>query len=121
MMYCRSGNNQGFALPTLMMVMMILLLVATTIGYVGFSSLRVSEMDHDSNEALFAAEAGLVAAAEELSRNGVVADPFELELPNGTKAKVTTFINETIAPMKTVHGVEIPPGTVYLHLSLIHI
>ena len=48
--------NRAFALPILLLVMVILLLLATAIGQLGFTNLHVSHLDHDANEALFAFE-----------------------------------------------------------------
>jgi hypothetical protein len=110
----RPGRG-AFALPTLLMITTILLLIAGAIGQLGFTNLHTSHQDHDANEALFAAEAGLVAAADELSQNGKVDPKLEAELPNGAKYRVQSFINDKTLPMDTVHGVKIPPGTIYLH------
>lgn len=108
-------DNRAFALPTLLIVMTILLLIATAIGQLGFSNLHLAQSEHDANEALFASEAGLVEAAERLKREGEINPVFEQALPNGASYKVRTFVNDTTSSMETVRGVRIPVGTTYLH------
>lgn len=108
-------KETGFALPTLLLVTTLLLLIATALGQMGFSSLRVSAQDRDADRALFAAEAGLVAAAEEVTRTSDLVQPFTGTLPNETTYEVLVFRNDSDDPMPTVKGVEIPPGTLYLH------
>lgn len=109
--------SPGFALPALLLITTILLLVATAVGQIGFTSLKVAAHDRDADQALFAAEAGLVAAAEELTRTGELTQPFAASLPNGAEYEVLYFHNDTTEPMVTVREVEIPPGTVFLYAS----
>lgn len=110
-------ERSAFALPTLLLITTILLLLATAIAKIGFSSMQVSLQDRDSDQALFAAEAGLVAAAEEVTRTGDLPEPFTAELPNGASYEVVFFKNETASPMTTVKGIKIPAGTAFLHAT----
>lgn len=116
-MHKRNLGRLGVVLPTLLIITTILLLVATAVGQIGFSSLRVAAHDREADQALFAAEAGLVAAAEELTRTGELSLPFRASLPNGADYEVLYFHNDTREPMVTVREVEIPPGTVFLYAT----
>lgn len=105
----------GFALPTLLLITTILMLVASAVGTLGTASIKVSMQDRDSEQASFAAEAGLVAAAEEVTRTNTLGQPFRAELPNGSSYVVEFFKNDTANPMEVVRGITIPPGTAFLH------
>ena len=111
----RKHHNQGFALATLFTVLFILLVLASAIAEIGFQSLRVSAQDENSGHALFAAEAGLAVAAEEVTTTRDLTQPFERELSNGASYEVSYFVNDSSSPLATVRDIEIPPGTAYLH------
>ena len=108
----RSG---GFALPTLLLVTTILLILAAAIGYSSLSSLMVSNQEHEANQAVYAAEAGLVAAVEELLTSGRLEQPFKGTIANDLGYTVTLFENSGTESMVVAQNVEIPPGTTYLY------
>jgi len=108
-------KSRGFALPTLFLVTTILLILAAAIGHSSLSSLMVSNQEHEANQAVYAAEAGLTAAVEELLSSGRLQQPLTGSLANGLSYSVELYENAGTESMVVAQGVEIPPGTTYLY------
>lgn len=107
-------KQKGFILPTLTSVTVILLILATALLTSGTSSLRTSTHDQQSDQAFFAAEAGLVRATAEYAKAGRLSSPYEGELEtSGTRYVVTITENKTGVETNVVGGPEIPGKTVY--------
>lgn len=108
-------RSRAFALPTLLLVTTILIILAAAIGHSSLSSLMVANQDHQANQAVYAAEAGLVAAVEELLSSGRLEQPFTGSLAEGVGYTVTLYENAGTESMVVAQNVEIPPGTTYLY------
>lgn len=109
-----SSRQKGFLLPTLTSVTVILLILATALLSSGTSSLRVATHDQQSDQALFAAEAGLVHATAEYAKGGKLASPYKKELENsGCRYEVTITENIEGANPIVPGGPTIPTKTVY--------
>lgn len=105
----------GFVLPTLLLVTMVLMLMATTLLASGTSSLRVATHDQQADQALYAAEAGLVRASETFAAKGAIASPFQGDLGGSSSAySVVAYENTGETEMQVPGGPVIPPQTVYL-------
>jgi type II secretory pathway pseudopilin PulG len=107
--------RQGFVLPTLILVTMVLLILATVLLASGTTSLRVATRDQQIDQALFAAEAGLVRAAQEFNAGGSIPQPYIVQLPGSrSSVEVTAYENTTEGDLQVPGGPLIPPSTVYL-------
>lgn len=109
----RRWRSRAFVLPTLLLVTVVLLMVATMLLASGTSSLRVATHDQQTNQALYAAEAGLAIAAEVLAENGKIEPEY-----NGTIGDcefiVRSYRNDGGGTIVGPDGVRIPPSTLYL-------
>ncbi len=107
-------QQRGFILPTLTSVTVILLILATALLASGTSSLRASTHNQQSDQALFAAEAGLVRATAEYAKAGSLSSPFKQDLENSScRYEVTITENKNGADPNVPGGPEIPEKTVY--------
>ncbi|MFA7478851.1 MAG: hypothetical protein WC314_00005, partial [Vulcanimicrobiota bacterium] len=111
-------SRQAVVLPSLVLVTMVLVVLATALLSSGTSSLRLSTFDQQSDQALYAAEAGLARAVEEYLRAGTETLP---ETYTGTLDQadaqfvVTTYENGSTTDDRTIPGgPSIPPRTIYL-------
>ena len=110
-----TSSKVGFVLPTLLLVTMVLMLMATTLLASGTSSLRVATHDQQADQALYAAEAGLVRASETFATKGAIASPFQADLGGSSAAySVVAYENTGETEMQVPGGPLIPPQTVYL-------
>ncbi len=81
----------------------------------GANSLRIARHELQRERALFAAEAGLVEAAERLHRGGGLSEPLVGALPEtGSRFRVTPIANATSAELAIRPGFSIPASSVYL-------
>lgn len=108
-------------LPALLMVTVILVILASTLVRSGTSSLRLATHEQHSDQALYAAEAGLAAAVEEYDRTSELDGERKGKLEeNGSTYRVLVLENEDIAARAVHHellppeGVILPAGTMYL-------
>jgi hypothetical protein len=109
------NGPKGFVLPTLILVTMVLLMLATTLLATGTTSLRVATHDQQSDQALYAAEAGLVRAAAEFAAGGSIPQPYEGDLGGSASSySVVAYENTGSVDMQVPGGPVIPPSTVYL-------
>lgn len=106
-------QQKGFILPTLTSVTVILLMLATILLTSGTSSLRTATHDQQSDQALFAAEAGLVRATAEYAKSGSLSSPYEGTLSSGARYEVTITENKAGVETHVPDGPEIPGKTVY--------
>lgn len=105
----------GFVLPTLLLVTVVLLLLATTLLASGTRGLRVATHDQQADQALYAAEAGLVRAAQAFAAEGAIASPFAGDLGGSACSySVMSYENTGESEMQVPNGPVIPPQTVYL-------
>lgn len=118
--------ERGIVLPTLIMVTLILMVLANVLIGTGTNSLRLANLTHSSDQALFAAQAGLATVADEYSRTQAIKglDPVS-HLVSGTLAStgtaydVVVLKNDLLEPQKFTHpllpsqGLELPPKTIY--------
>lgn len=108
-------------LPALLMVTVILVILASTLVRSGTSSLRLATHEQHSDQALYAAEAGLAAAVEEYDRTSELDGERKGTLEeNGSTYRVLVLKNDDLSA-KAVHhellppeGVTLPAGTMYL-------
>ncbi len=107
------SQQKGFILPTLTSVTVILLMLATILLTSGTASLRSATHDQQSDQALFAAEAGLVRATAEYAKSGSLTNPYEGTLSSGAKYVVTITENKAGVETHVPNGPEIPGKTVY--------
>lgn len=106
---------QGVALPSLILVTLVLLTLASTLLTSSTTSLRLATYELQSDQAYFAAEAGLVHALDRYSSDGALEGPLKGELgKTGSKYSVDVYENRTDEPITVVGGVSIPPDFSYL-------
>jgi hypothetical protein len=111
----KTRPKSGFVLPTLMLVTMVLLILVTTLLAAGTNSLRVATSNQQSDQALYAAEAGLVRASQVFAADGSIAEPFEGDLGSSASSySVMAYENTGSVEMQVPNGPMIPPSTVYL-------
>ncbi len=114
-MTLRANNKKaGMVLPSLLTLTIILLMLASALLASGTTSLRVATHDQQSDQATYAAEAGLVKAAQEYVDQGSLPQPYERSLvPTGSKVIVTIYENPG-STEKRVAGLVIPKKSAYL-------
>jgi Tfp pilus assembly protein PilX len=111
-----SAKNQGFVLPAIIILTLVLLVLSAAVLELGTVGLRTATFDQQSECATYAAEAGLTNAVEEYVREGSLPSPFAGKLQgNGSSYEVTVYENDTALPVKIVGQLEIPANTVYFH------
>lgn len=108
------GQRRGVILPSILLLVLIFMILGGALMSYGTSSLRVATYGQQSDQALYAAEAGLAEAAEVYLRTGELPDGFEGTL-SGTLARYeVTCTENTGTGMKDVPGgPQIPPGTIH--------
>lgn len=111
----RSGK-QAFVLPTLILITMVLLAIVVVLLAAGTTSLRVATHDQQSDQALYAAEAGLTRAAARFAEEAVDGEYTETLGTSGASYTVTVYKNEGSGVLPGPGGLEIPPGTAYFHV-----
>lgn len=108
-------TKRGYVLITLLLISGILAVIAGALVRMGSGSLFATQRDYSGEQALFAAEAGLVAAAEQYARDGDLPIPFTGSLNGGRGTYDVALYNNTgTDPMPVPGGVTIPPGTLYM-------
>lgn len=109
-------NVNAFVLPTLMLLTLVLLVLSAAVLNLGTTGLRTTSHDLGSQQALYAAEAGLVRAAEVIVHDGELTGPLEGVLESDESSyRVVGYYNPSSEPMEVISGLYIPPSTVYLH------
>ena len=107
-------RKRGFVLPTLVILTMVLLLLTGAVLDLGTVGLRTATLDQQTETAMYAAEAGLVQAAEEYTTNGEFTGTFKGTLEeNDSSFEVELYTNDTPGPATLPNGVQIPEQTVY--------
>ena len=102
-------------LPSLITLTVILLLLVSALLASGTTSLRVATHDQQSDQATYAAEAGLVKAAQEYVAKGSLPKRYEQTLePTGSKFIVTIYENPGETEKPVAGGLVIPKKSAYL-------
>lgn len=98
------------------MLSVILILLTGSVLSLGTGGLRAATHDLGAEQAVYAADCGLVRAADILAREGSLNGTVDGVL-EGNKASysVTAYPNTTTSSVEVIPGITIPPGTVYLH------
>ena len=109
-------GNRGFILPTLTAVTVILLILATALMTAGTMGLRTATFDQQADQALFAAEAGLVKATSAYMATEDPPTHFHGTL-EGTQAsyEVEVIENPDIGERPLEGGLILPPRSLYFH------
>jgi len=106
-------TRNGMVLVYTLLVVGVLSVLAGAIATLGSTSLSVSQRDRNTEQAVYAAKAGLAVAAEEYGRTGMLAKPYTGALTDAGYA-VTLYENRTSESITVPTGAVIPPNTVYM-------
>lgn len=109
------NNNRAFVLPSLLLVTIVLLTLAVALLASGTSGLRMATHDQQTDQALYAAEAGLARVAAKLAA-GSTDEYFTEDLESSeSRYEVRVFSNETSSERRAFPGGPlIPPQTAYV-------
>lgn len=108
-------REKGVVLPALTLVSVILITLATAILVRGTGSLRTATFDHQSDQAIYAAETGIVYAIDEYNRLGEFRDSLEGKLAaTNSHYKIEVFYNDSSQEQFIEGGILLPANTMYL-------
>lgn len=108
-------KTRGYVLASLSLVTFVLIVLSAAVLMLGTGSLRAATHDQQSEQAIYAAEAGLAVAAEEFSRTGELPQPYTHTDPYSESAfDVKLYENDSAEDFQIPGGPLLPPGTVYL-------
>lgn len=112
----RQRHHQGFVLPTLIMVTVVLVILASSLLSSGTVSLRAATFDQQADQALCMAEAGLARATALYAEDSSLPSPYKGGI-EGTKLRfeVTITRNQSGTETKVDDLFAIPTGTVHFH------
>ncbi len=109
-------EKRAFVLPTVIMLTAVLILLTGAVLNLGTGGLRAASHDLGAEQASYAAECGLVRAADLLANEGRLTGDLEGQLEdNAATYTVLSYSNSGPLAREVLPGIVIPPGTVYLH------
>lgn len=110
-----TSGKRAFVLPTVIMLAAILVLLTGAVLSLGTGGLRTASHDLGAEQAAYAAEYGLVKAAEILAVDKELSGGLAGKLEgNDSSYVVSAHPNNGLSATEVLPGVVIPPGTIYL-------
>ncbi len=110
-----SPRRRGMVLPSVFVVLMVLVVLAFSLTYLGMQNLGNAVSYSQDDKALYAADTGLVHALAEYQSTGELPDRFSGEVKaTGATYRVDLIENHSEEPLPVPGGASIPPGTAYL-------
>lgn len=107
----KKSRKPGFVLPAIFSVLTVIIFLALALTTRGTSSLRQATHINHSDQAYYAADAGLARAMAEYEATGDLKDETKGKVPSGATYEVSLYPNDGPGVLKVEGGTEIPPGT----------
>lgn len=104
-------RKPGFVLPAIFSVLTVIVFLALAMTTQGTSSLRQATHLNLSDQAYYAADAGLARALAEYEATGDLSDELSGKISSGAAYDVALYPNDGPGTLKVAGGTEIPPGT----------
>jgi len=106
-------KKRGMILPAIFCIMIVLTFLVLAVTTQGTSSLRQVSHNVQSDQAYYAADAGLARALAEYEATGDIAGGASGEIEStGAKYSVALYSNDTDGPLEVLEGISIPSNTV---------